>query len=112
LIKTRTPIFSPTGEAMRMEREGDFVGKLCAEFNIPLPKAFVASNRREAEKIIMQPPKPFVIKNPLSSPTGPVHTNLCETADDPRAWLAQRQLCRGRVPPGISDAPRPGTSPS
>ena len=43
-------IFSPVGEAMRIERERDFARKLCADFGIPFPQAYVASNRLEAEK--------------------------------------------------------------
>jgi len=31
LLKSKTPIFSPTGEAMRIERERDFARKLCAD---------------------------------------------------------------------------------
>jgi phosphoribosylamine-glycine ligase len=88
-------IFSPTGEAMRIERERDFARKLCAEFKIPFPQAFVASNRIEAEKILTQHPRPFVIKNPLCSPTSPIHTILCETVADTRAWLRQVNYAEG-----------------
>ena len=72
LLKARTPIFSPTGEAMRIERERDFARKLCTEFKIPFPQAYVASNRLEAEKILQQHPQPFVLKNPFCSPTSPI----------------------------------------
>ncbi|HEX9045941.1 MAG TPA: phosphoribosylglycinamide synthetase C domain-containing protein [Verrucomicrobiae bacterium] len=88
-------IFSPTGEAMRIERERDFARELCARFNIPFPKAFVASNRLEAEKILENNPHPFVIKNPLCSPTSPVHTILCETVADTRAWLRHVNYAEG-----------------
>jgi phosphoribosylamine-glycine ligase len=81
------PLFGPTGEAMKIERERDYARKLCAEFQVPFPKAWVAANRLEAEKIVAKHPRPFVIKNPLCSPTSPVHTILCETAEDTRAWL-------------------------
>src|SRR6185437_8474576 len=54
LLNSGTPIFSPTGDAMRIERERDFARKLCAEFKIPFPQAYVASNRLEAEKILQQ----------------------------------------------------------
>ncbi len=87
LQRSGVGIFSPTGEAMCIERERDFARKLCAEFKIPFPQAYVASNRLEAEKILGQHPQPFVIKNPLCSPTSPIHTILCETVDDTRAWL-------------------------
>lgn len=87
LLDSGVGIFSPTGEAMRIERERDFARKLCARFKIPFPQAYVASNRLEAEKILARHPRPFVIKNPLCSPTSPIHTILCETVEDTRAWL-------------------------
>ena len=95
LLKFKTPVFSPTGAAMRIERERDFARKLCAEFKIPFPKSFVAANRLEAEKILAEHPQPFVIKNPLCSPTSPVHTILCETVADTRAWLRQVNFAEG-----------------
>ncbi len=88
-------IFSPTGEGMRIERERDFARELCGRFKIPFPKSFVASNRLEAENILARNPQPFVIKNPLCSPTSPVHTILCETAADTRAWLRQVNYAEG-----------------
>ena len=50
LVKSGVGIFSPAGEAMRIERERDFARDLCAKFKVPFPKSFVASNRIEAEK--------------------------------------------------------------
>jgi phosphoribosylamine-glycine ligase len=95
LVKSGVGIFSPTGEAMRIERERDFARKLCADFKIPFPQAYVASNRIEAEKILAQHPRPFVIKNPLCSPTSPIHTILCETVADTRAWLRHINYAEG-----------------
>jgi phosphoribosylamine---glycine ligase len=95
LLKSGVGIFSPTGEAMRIERERDFARKLCAEFKIPFPQAYVASNRIEAETILTQHPRPFVIKNPLCSPTSPIHTILCETVADTRAWLRHVNYAEG-----------------
>jgi phosphoribosylamine-glycine ligase len=95
LVKSGVGIFSPTGEAMRIERERDFARELCAKFKIPFPKSFVASNRIEAEKILAMHPQPFVIKNPLCSPTSPVHTILCETVADTRAWLRHVNYAEG-----------------
>ncbi len=95
LIKSGVGIFSPTGEAMRIERERDFARELCANFKIPFPKSFVASNRIEAEKILAENPQPFVIKNPLCSPTSPIHTILCETVADTRAWLRHVNYAEG-----------------
>jgi len=95
LIKSGVGIFSPTGEAMRIERERDFARELCAKFKIPFPKSFVAQNRIEAEKILAKNPQPFVIKNPLCSPTSPIHTILCETVADTRAWLRHVNYAEG-----------------
>jgi phosphoribosylamine-glycine ligase len=89
LIRSRTPIFSPIGEAMLIERERDFARKLCARYRIPFPKAQVAPNRLEAERILARRPGPYVIKNPWCSPTSPVHTIICESVDDTRSWLKQ-----------------------
>jgi phosphoribosylamine-glycine ligase len=95
LLASGVPIFSPTGEAMRIERERDFARELCARFKIPFPKSFVASNRIEAEKILAAHPQPFVIKNPLCSPMSPIHTILCETVEDTRAWLRHVNYAEG-----------------
>ncbi|MFO1477260.1 MAG: phosphoribosylglycinamide synthetase C domain-containing protein [Verrucomicrobiota bacterium] len=95
LLDSGIPLFSPTGEAMRIERERDFARKLCADFGIAFPRAFVASNRLEAERVLADHPRPFVIKNPLCSPTSPVHTILCETVEDTRAWLRQVNYAEG-----------------
>jgi phosphoribosylamine-glycine ligase len=95
LLRSGTPIFCVTGEGMRIERERDFARKLCADFKIRFPRAYVASNRLEAEEIIDKHRRPFVIKNPLCSPTSPVHTILCETIEDTRAWLRQVNYAEG-----------------
>ncbi len=95
LMKSGVGIFSPTSGAMRIERERDFARELCVRFKIPFPKSFIASNRLEAEKILAAHPQPFVIKNPLCSPTSPVHTILCETVADTRAWLRQVNYAEG-----------------
>ena len=95
LLKSGVRIFSPVREAMRIERERDFARKLCADFKIPFPPAYVAANQVEAEKILKKSRKPFVIKNPLCSPTSPIHTILCETAEDTRAWLRHVNYAEG-----------------
>jgi phosphoribosylamine--glycine ligase len=95
LVNSGVGIFSPTGEAMRIERERDFARELCAKFKIPFPKSFVASNRIEAEKILEENPRPFVLKNPLCSPTSPIHTVMCETVADTRAWLRNVNYAEG-----------------
>ncbi len=95
LLRLRVPLFSPTGEAMRIERERDFARELCQKYHVPFPEAFVARNRLEAEDLLLRHPKPFVIKNPLCSPTSPIHTILCETTEDTRSWLKQIDYAEG-----------------
>ena len=95
LLATKVPIFCPTGEGMRIERERDFARQLCQDFRIPFPEAHVARNRLEAEQILEQRPHPFVIKNPLCSPTSPIHTILCETLEDTRSWLKHIDYAEG-----------------
>jgi phosphoribosylamine-glycine ligase len=95
LLQSGVSIFGATGEAMRIERERDFARALCGEYKIAFPKAYVAANRLAAEKLVARHALPFVIKNPLCSPTSPVHTILCETVEDTRAWLKQVNYAEG-----------------
>jgi phosphoribosylamine-glycine ligase len=91
----QAPIFCPVGEGMRIERERDFGRKLCHDFKIPYPEAHVARNRLEAEHVLKEHPCAFVIKNPLCSPTSPIHTILCQTLDDTRSWLKHIDYAEG-----------------
>jgi phosphoribosylamine-glycine ligase len=95
LLEMGVPIFSPTRDAMRIERERDFARKLCHDFKIPFPQAHLAANRLDAEEILAKHPHPFVIKNPLCSPTSPIHTILCETLEDTRTWLQHVDYSEG-----------------
>jgi phosphoribosylamine-glycine ligase len=95
LLRMDVPLFTPTGEAMRIERERDFARELCQKYRIPFPQAHVARNRLEAEELLKKHPKPFVIKNPLCSPTSPIHTILCESTEDTRSWLKQIDYAEG-----------------
>ncbi len=95
VAKSGAVIFCPTGEAMRIERERDFAQQLCREFGIPFPRAHVARNRLEAEQLLAKHPCPYVIKNPLCSPTSPIHTILCETVEDTRSWLNHIDYAEG-----------------
>jgi phosphoribosylamine-glycine ligase len=95
LLSSVVPIFCPTGEGMRIERERDFARALCEEFKVPFPRARVASNRLEAEELLRQEPQPYVIKNPLCSPTSPIHTILCETVEDTQSWLKHINYAEG-----------------
>lgn len=95
LLRSKIPIFSPTGEAMMIERDRDFARKLCTQVGVPCPKASVARNRLEAEEFLRRHPLPYVIKNPLCSPTSPIHTILCETLEDTRSWLKNIDYAEG-----------------
>jgi phosphoribosylamine--glycine ligase len=95
LLASKVPILCPTGEAMRLERERDHARHLCREFKIPFPSAHLAPNRLAALSLLKKHPKPYVIKNPLCSPTSPVHTIVCETPEDTRAWLDHVNYAEG-----------------
>ncbi len=95
LLALKIPILSPTRQGMRIERERDLARRLCAQFRIPFPQAYVARNRIEAEEILEQHPLPFVIKNPLCSPTSPIHTIVCESVADTRCWLRHIDYAEG-----------------
>ena len=95
LINSGVGLLCATGEAMRIERERDFARKLCADFAIPFPTSHVAQNRLEAEQILARHPASYVIKNPLCSPTSPVHTVLCETVAETHSWLQQVDYAEG-----------------
>lgn len=95
LLALQVPIFCPTREAMKIERDRDFARQLCHDFKIPFPKAHVARNRLEAEAILEAHPQPFVLKNPFCSPTSPIHTILCETLGDTRSWLKHVDYAEG-----------------
>src|SRR5260370_2127443 len=89
------PIFCPTRDAMKIERDRDFARQLCHDFKIPFPEAYVARNRLEAEAVLDRHPRPFVLKNPFCSPTSPIHTILCETLTDTRSWLKHVDYAEG-----------------
>ncbi len=95
LLSFKIPIFSPTGEGIRIERDRNFAHELCRRFGIPFPESYVAANRLEAENILQRHPHPFVIKNPLCSPTSPIHTILCESLEDTQSWLQHIDYAEG-----------------
>ena len=95
LLALKTPILSPTRQGLGIERERDLARRLCRTFHIPYPRAHLARNRIEAERTLQRYPLPFVIKNPLCSPTSPIHTIVCESAADTRSWLRQIDYAEG-----------------
>jgi phosphoribosylamine-glycine ligase len=86
-VAMRPPLLCPTGEGLRIERERDFARELCRTHGVPFPRSWVAATRAEAESIVRRENRPFVIKNPLCSPTSPIHTIVCESAADTLAWI-------------------------
>ena len=80
---------------MKIERERDLAHRLCRDFKVPFPQSHIARNRLEAEEVLRQHPLPFVIKNPLCSPTSPIHTIVCETLQDTRSWLRHIDYAEG-----------------
>ncbi|HUS37293.1 MAG TPA: phosphoribosylglycinamide synthetase C domain-containing protein [Verrucomicrobiae bacterium] len=94
-LATGVPIFCPTGEALKLERERDFARQLCASAGIPFPVSYVAGSLSEAREIVARDPRPYVIKNPLCSPTSPVHTIVCETVADTLRWLERIDYAEG-----------------
>jgi len=95
LLANGAAVFCATGEAMRIERERDFARQLCSDFKVPFPQAHVARNRLEAQELLKRNPRAYVIKNPLCSPTSPVHTIVCETLEDTRSWLNHIDYAEG-----------------
>jgi len=95
LLSLDVPVFSPVGDAMKLERERDFGRQLCERFGASFPRSHVARNRLEAEAILKSDPRPYVIKNPLCSPTSPVHTIVCESAEDTLHWLERLDYAEG-----------------
>jgi phosphoribosylamine---glycine ligase len=81
------PFFCPTGEALNLEKKRDLARELCEGAGIPFPRSHWARNQQEAEGILKRDPRGYVIKNPICGPFSPIHTIVCETADDTRAWL-------------------------
>ena len=95
LLNSQAAVFSPTGDAMLIERDRDFARQLCQRFGVPFPASHVAHNRLDALEFLDRAPRAFVIKNPLCSPNSPVHTILCETPGDTRAWLERINYAEG-----------------
>jgi phosphoribosylamine-glycine ligase len=95
LLARSVPILSPRGEAMEIEVSREFATQLCAQHGIPTPQSFHARNRLEAEQILREQPRPYVLKNPICSPFSPVHTIVCETVEETRGWLKRLDYAEG-----------------
>jgi phosphoribosylamine-glycine ligase len=86
-LALRPPLLCPMGEGLRLERERDFARELCARHGIPFPRSLFAASREEAVLEVRRTGRPYVVKNPLCSPSSPIHTIVCETAEDTLAWI-------------------------
>jgi phosphoribosylamine-glycine ligase len=95
LLAAGIGILCATGEGMRIERERDFARELCARYGVPFPRSHVAASHAEADAILARERRPFVIKNPLCSPGSPIHTIVCETVAETRAWLPHLNYAEG-----------------
>ena len=95
LLSLKTPILSPIKDAMLLERDRFFARQLCHQLKIPVPIAHVVNSPEEALDVIHRDPRPYVIKNPLCSPTSPIHTILCETVQDTISWLNEIDYAEG-----------------
>lgn len=89
------PLLCATGEGLRLERERDFARELCERYDIPFPRARFAPTRAVAEHWVRSEKRAYVIKNPLCSPTSPIHTIVCETPQDTLAWLPRMDDSEG-----------------
>lgn len=87
LVGSGVPFLCPTGEALNLERKRDLARELCLAAGIPFPKSYWAKTERDAENILKRDSRPYVIKNPICGPSSPIHTIVCETAEDTKAWL-------------------------
>lgn len=86
-LSLKPPLLSPTGEALRLERERDFARRLCQNFGVPFARSILVNSRAEAEALVHRENRAWVIKNPLCSPSSPIHTIICESPGDTLAWL-------------------------
>ena len=86
-LDRRIPIVCPTGEGLLLERDRDYARGLCRKYRIPFPTSCRVSTCAEALRYVRRRPRPYVLKNPLCSPFSPVHTIVCESAAETRAWL-------------------------
>jgi len=86
-LSLNIPILSPKGEAYNIEGDREFSHQLCEKYNIPFPKSYLAKNKFEALEILKKDYRPYVIKNIYCSPFSPVHTIVCETPEQTKAWF-------------------------
>lgn len=94
-LERKIPILCPTGDALLLERDRDFARRLCGQHGVAFPASEVARSIEEARAIVQRTRRPYVIKNPLCSPFSPVHTIVCESPRETRAWLERVDYSEG-----------------
>lgn len=87
LVASGVPFLCPTGEALNLEKERDLGRELCEQNGIPFPRSYCADTQKQAAKIVSRDGRGYVIKNPICGPSSPIHTIVCETAAETKAWL-------------------------
>ncbi len=93
--KLNVPIFCPTGEAIKIERDRDFARGLCATYKIPHPQTYLAKNKLDALEILRNDPRPYVLKNPFCSPQSPIRVTVCKSVEDTYEWLNRIDFSEG-----------------
>ena len=86
-LASGTPIVCPTGDGLLLERDRDYGRALCRKTGIPFPEAHRVATRADGKRLVERRGRAFVLKNPLCSPFSPLHTIVCESAAETRAWL-------------------------
>jgi len=95
LLAENWPLLSPTGEALDIEVSREKSAALSREHGIPVPRFHLVQNRLEALALMREQPQPYVLKNPICSPFSPIHTIVCETAEDTLGWLERIDYAEG-----------------
>lgn len=95
LLRSGIPLLCPTGEALLLERDRDYTRRLCQRLGVPFPKSYFAPTLSDAISILCNDRRGFVIKNPLCSPSSPIHTIVCETAEETETWLPRLDYREG-----------------
>ena len=95
LLEMEVPLLCPSGEALEIEARRQFAEQLCRRYQIPFPTSYTVSNRLEARQLMENAPRAYVLKNPYCSPYSPIHSIVCETAEETLGWLDRIDYAEG-----------------
>ncbi len=95
LLGSGIPFLCPRGEALLLERDREYTRQLCRKYGVPFPQSYFAPTLADALSILRSDRRGYVLKNPLCSPTSPIHTIVCETAEETEAWLPRLDYREG-----------------